>query len=305
MPCKIGRNFYRYETSVTVRQAIMAVKNKGKSMDKTYPHMQIAYDPQYKAAWVAMAAQPVPCFTQTLLHSLLAYFGDVRAEIDAGGREYRYIVGTSGVPGVYNLGGDLRLFAQAIVRRDRDTLMAYAADCIKVLYEVMTHLSRELTTINLVEGDALGGGFEGALAGNVLIAEKGVRMGLPEVLFNLFPGMGAYSMLSRKAGSSVAEKMMMGGEIYTAEQLYEMGVVDILAEKGEGRQEVLRYIERAEKSPNSYRAMRRVKDYCNPVSYQELLDITTIWVDAALNLTERDLQVMSHLLHKQGNKFAG
>ncbi len=51
--------------------------------------------------------------------------------------------------------------------------------------------------------------------------------------------------------------------------------------------------------------MRKVKDYCNPVSYQELLDITTIWVDAALNLTERDLQVMSHLLHKQGNKFAG
>ncbi|MFC3874708.1 crotonase/enoyl-CoA hydratase family protein [Neisseria musculi] len=273
-------------------------------MDKHYPHMQVSYDPQHKAAWVAMAAQPLPCFTPALLHSLLAYFDDVRTEIDSGRREYRYIVGTSGIPGVYNLGGDLHLFAQAIARRDRSTLMSYAADCIKVLYEVMTHLNRELTTINLVEGDALGGGFEGALAGNVLVAEKGTRMGLPEVLFNLFPGMGAYSMLSRKAGTGVAEKMMMGGEIYTAEQLYEMGVVDILAEKNCGRQEVLRYIERAEKSPNSHRAMRRVKDYCNPVSYQELADITAIWVDAALKLGGRDLQVMAHLLHKQGNKFA-
>lgn len=274
-------------------------------MEKTYPHLQIEYDGRHKAAWIGMAAEPVPCFTQTLLHSLLAYFNDVRAETAAGVREYRYIIGTSAVPGVYNLGGDLNLFARAIAQRDRATLMAYATDCISVLYEVMRHLGCELTTINLVEGDALGGGFEGALAGNVLIAEKGTRMGLPEVLFNLFPGMGAYSVLSRKIGSGTAEKMITGGSLYTAEQLYEMGVVDILAEKGEGRQEVLNYIARAEKSPNSYRAMRQVKDRCNPVSYQELLDITTIWVDAALKLTERDLQVMAHLLHKQGSKFAG
>ena len=80
-------------------------------------------------------------------------------------------------------------------------------------------------------------------------------------------------------------------------------MVDILAEKGCGREEILKYIERAEKTPNSYEAMRRVKDYCNPVSYQELIDITAIWVDAALKLTERDLQIMSHLLHRQVSKF--
>ena len=46
-----------------------------------------------------------------------------------------------------------------------------------------------LITIALVQGDALGGGFECALSFDVLIAERSAKMGLPEVLFNLFPGM--------------------------------------------------------------------------------------------------------------------
>ncbi|KPN73461.1 MULTISPECIES: crotonase/enoyl-CoA hydratase family protein [Neisseria] len=273
-------------------------------MNNRYQHMCVTYDEKYKADWVEMAAKPLPCFTSTLLKSLLAYFDDVRAEMKRNGDKYRYIVGTSAITGVYNLGGDLQLFSQAIRNRDRDTLMAYATDCIDVLYAVMTHLGcEELTTINCVAGDALGGGFEGALAGNVLVAEKGSRMGLPEVMFNLFPGMGAYSMLLRKVGAGMAEEIIMSGKIYTAEQLFEMGVVDILTEKGCGRDAVLQYMEKVEKTPNSYRAMRKVKDYCNPVSYKELIDITTIWVDAALKLTERDLHVMSHLLHRQANKF--
>ncbi|SUA36723.1 Fatty acid oxidation complex subunit alpha [Neisseria zoodegmatis] len=273
-------------------------------MSNHYQHMYVTYDEAYKASWVSMAAEPLPCFTRTLLKSLLAYFDDVRAEMkQSDGEKYRYIIGTSSLAGVYNLGGDLQLFSQAIREGNRDALMGYATDCIDVLYAVMTHLECELTTINLVQGDALGGGFEGALAGNVLVAEKGARMGLPEVMFNLFPGMGAYSMLSRKVGSGMAEQIIMSGKIYTAEQMFEMGVVDILAEKGCGRDEVIRYIERAEKTPNSYQAMRKVKDYCNPVSYKELMDITTIWVDAALKLTERDLQVMSHLVHRQASRF--
>jgi DSF synthase len=45
-------------------------------------------------------------------------------------------------------------------------------------------------TASLVQGRALGSGFECALASDVIVAETGARMGFPEVLFNLFPGMG-------------------------------------------------------------------------------------------------------------------
>jgi DSF synthase len=56
-----------------------------------------------------------------------------------------------------------------------------------------------------------------------LIAEESSRMGFPEVLFNLFPGMGAYSFLQRKVGRRVTEELITSGNTYTARQLYDMG----------------------------------------------------------------------------------
>lgn len=50
----------------------------------------------------------------------------------------------------------------------------------------------------MVQGDAFGGGLEFALSSNILVAEQGTRLGFPEILFNLFPGMGAYTFLYRK-----------------------------------------------------------------------------------------------------------
>jgi len=151
----------------------------------------------------------------------------------------------------------------------------------------------------LIQGDTLGGGFESAISANVIVAERGTKMGLPETLFNLFPGMGAYSLLSRKIGYSAAEKMILSGKLYSAEQLYDMGVVDILAEEGEGELAVYRYIKSGNRSMNSYKAMRKVKDICNQVSYKELKDVARVWADAALQLTARDLRMMERLVRRQ------
>lgn len=247
-----------------------------------------------------MHASPRACFTPTLLAELQSHFASVRAEIDnPEGREYKYLVAVSDVPGVFNLGGDLELFARLIRASDRDGLMKYAVSCIDAVYQSYVHLNRDITTISLVQGDALGGGFECALSCNILIAERGTKMGLPEILFNLFPGMGAYNLLSRKIGSSRAEQMILSGQLYSAEELYDMGVVDILAEKGKGELAVYDYIKRAERAANGYRAMRDVKDTSGRISYQELLDITSIWVDAALRLEKRDLRMMERLVSRQ------
>lgn len=265
-----------------------------------FNHLTTHYEEQHQLAWCYMHASPRPCFTRTLLSEVLDYYDGVQKEMDAPeGRAYKYLVGVSNVPEVFNLGGDLELFTRLIREQDREGLMEYATACIDVLYKTHTHLNRELTTIALVQGDALGGGFEGALSHNVLIAERGTKMGLPEILFNLFPGMGAFSLLSRKIGPSKAEKMILSGQLYSAEELYEMGVVDILAEKGEGELAVYDYIKRAERASNGYRALREVKDITNPVTYKELIDITTIWVDAALRLGKRDLKMMERLVSRQ------
>jgi DSF synthase len=48
--------------------------------------------------------------------------------------------------------------------------------------------------------------------------------------------------------------------------------------------------------------MAKVKDICNPISYQELLSITKVWVDAALDLTAKDLRMMNRLVKRQTAK---
>jgi DSF synthase len=82
-----------------------------------------------------------------------------------------------------------------------------------------------------------------------------------------------------------------------------MGVVDILAEKGEGEMAIYQYIKQVQRSPNTYRAMQRVKDVTNPVTLDELLDIAHIWADAALELTSRDLRMMQKLVKRQNSKM--
>src|SRR5260221_14556362 len=122
-----------------------------------------------------------------------------------------------------------------IKARDRDALAHYAAMCLDNLYpRIHNYSCPTLTTISLVQGDALGGGFECALTSDVIIAEESAHMGLPEMLFNLFPGMGAYSLLSRRVGTREAERMIQSGRVMTARKLHEIGIVDVLAKDGEG-----------------------------------------------------------------------
>jgi len=269
-----------------------------------YQQLKTHYDEKFKTGWFLMQGQPRPCFTPTLLNDLKSYLTDVKNEmLSSNGEKYDFLVVGSDVEGIFNLGGDLNLFTQYINNRDREGLLNYAIQCIDILYQNMRHYNLDLTTISLIQGDALGGGFEAALSSNIIIAEKGVKMGLPEVLFNLFPGMGAYSLLSRKIGAAKAEKMILSGKIYKAEELYEMGVVDILADQGEGELSVYNYIKSANRASNSYQAMRKVKDICNTVSYEELASIAQVWADAALNLTTKDLRMMQRLVNRQNSRI--
>lgn len=155
------------------------------------------------------------------------------------------------------------------------------------------------TTIALVQGEALGGGFEAALSCNVLIAERSARLGLPEILFNLFPGMGAYTLLARRLGPAQAERIILGGRIYSAAEMYDMGVVDILVDDGAGERAVYTYIKKRNKSQNAYQAMQQIRQRYQAIDYQELMDITVLWVDAALQLEDKDLRIMERLTKSQ------
>ena len=275
----------------------------GEDTGSQYSQLNTYYDSEYRIGWFLMSGEPRPCFTPTLLNDLTSYLGNVKAEMAySSNKKYDYLVVGSDVEGVFNLGGDLNLFRSLIQERNREGLLSYAIQCVDILHQNMNHFNLDLTTVSLIQGDALGGGFESALSSNLIIAERGVKLGLPEVLFNLFPGMGAYSILSRKVGAVAAEKMILSGKLYTSEELYEMGVIDILADKGEGELALYKYIKAARRSPNTYRSISKVKDICNKIPYEELVDIANVWADAALNLTDKDLRMMERLVSRQTHK---
>lgn len=268
-----------------------------------YSELTTHYDGKRQLMWYYMHTDNRPCFHPQLLQDIRLFQEDTARMFDSpDGPPIRYLVAASNTPGVFNLGGDLHLFRTAILNQDRGGLLVYAKACIDVLYQNMINLDRDLTTISLVQGDALGGGFEGAMSSNVLIAERGTKLGLPEVLFNLFPGMGAYSMLSRKIGGAQAERMILSGKLYAAEELYEMGVVNVLAETGQGERAVYEYTRQQNRYWNSFHALREVKEMTNPITYDELFGIVEVWVDAALRLTPRDLRMMERLVSRQSGK---
>ncbi len=247
-----------------------------------YTQLTTYFDPHSLVAWGYMHSEPRPCFTPTLLQELLGWCHAVARQIDDPAQpDVRYMVTASAHPDVFNYGGDLNRFAELIAAGARDHLAQYAQACIEPLYLNAVHLNRPgLKSITLVQGDALGGGFECALSGNVLIAERGSKMGFPEILFNLFPGMGALSLLARRVGCQKA----------------------VLAEPGEGERAVHDYIRRESRSRNGALALRAAREVVQPIAHEALMRIAEIWVDAALRLEAKDLRMMERLVARQTGK---
>ena len=264
----------------------------------------LQYDADQKILWCYFDFTGRPCFSSTVLEEAQRIQRLVRTLGEEAPEEgpIRYLVLGSRAPGVWNLGGDLELFAELIRRGDRTALARYAQACCEVGYTNATLYGLPIITVALVQGEALGGGFEAALSSNVIVAERSARFGLPEILFNLFPGMGAYTFLSRRVAPGLAERMILSGEIYTAEHLYQLGVVDVLAADGEGTDAVYAYTGRHGRRHRAHTALRQARWVTNPVSVEEMLRIADLWVDAALKLNEADLRKMTRLAMAQDRR---
>ena len=270
---------------------------------------QTAFEPAINTVWAHLDPKGVPCYSLELLKAMIAHdrqLADNGGRVDFEGemRKVDYYVTGSRTPGVFNLGGDLALFVLLIKTGDRDALAQYAKLCIDVQYpRSQSFFSPTLTSIALVQGDALGGGFECALASDVIIAEESAQLGFPEILFNLFPGMGACSFLERRIGLRAAEELILSGKMMPAYKLHEMGIVDVLAPNGQGETAVRNWIADNAKRRNGMQAMFRARQFVRPVTREELDGIVDLWVDAALRLGERELKMMSRLARAQARRM--
>jgi DSF synthase len=271
---------------------------------------EVEFDPGLGVIWAFLNPRGTPCFSPSVLqairnHDDLLERNTGKVYHEGSMHEARYYVMGSRTPGVFNMGGDLALFQLVIKMQDRSALLNYARRCIDCVWpRIVNHYVPTLTTISLVQGDALGGGFEAALAADIIIAEEDTVLGLPEITFNLFPGMGAYSLLTRRIGMRQAEKLILNGRLHKAHELYEMGVIDVLAPAGEGERTTHEWIRKNDRRQNGMQAVFKSRQAIMPITREELDTIAENWVDAALRLTDQDMRMMRRLVAAQQRRMA-
>jgi len=270
-----------------------------------YKELSIKCDVEAATIWVGMKPIGRQCFTLSMLmelHDLIHKINESQSldSVDLGA--IRYLVLESDHPEIYNLGGDLEYFSELVRLQDAERLRDYGIVCIDLIYWVLTGGKRQITTIANVAGDALGGGFEAALACHYIIAEKQSVFSFPESLFGFFPGMGAYELLQRYSGEYEAERAFTTAKRYSAQELKLMRGLYSLVEKGQGTQEVEKLIASKEKNLNPHRAFRLIKQNTQTITYESLKYSIDLWVEAAMSLTEKQLRMMSVLTKRQKKK---
>jgi DSF synthase len=258
------------------------------------------YEEERHTVWMMLRAQPRPCFNHALIEEIMNMSWLVRQS----GFVVDFWVTGSLVPDMYNTGGDLRFFVECIQNGRREALRAYARACVDCVHAASRGFDTGAITLAMVEGSALGGGFEAALAHHFVLGQSDARLGFPEIAFNLFPGMGGYSLVARRAGMKLAEDLIYKGESHTAEWYEQCGLVDVLFEPGQGYLATRTFIDTLQPKMNGVRAMLRARARVLQLPRSELMDITEDWVDAAFCLEPKDIAYMERLVMLQNRHQA-
>jgi enoyl-CoA hydratase len=150
--------------------------------------------------------------TITELHQALN-----EAEAD---KSIRVVVITGSGPKAFVAGADIKEFAHFSVPEGK----ALSADGQKQLFDHVENLSKPV--IAAVNGFALGGGLELAMACHVRIASENAKMGLPEVSLGLIPGYGGTQRLPRLVGKGKAMEMILSAQMIDAADALQWGLVN-------------------------------------------------------------------------------
>jgi DSF synthase len=270
-------------------------------LHRPYKYITLEWVPEFRLLRLRTKVTPIQCYSLTAMAELNQVFTDMAAHPG----EVQHYVMTSDVAGVFNFGGDLSLFVLLIRARDIDSLRLYARRCVDLVWWMETAADRGIHTTVLVQGDTLGGGLESVMPFHKVIFERSAQAGFPEVLFNLFPGMGAWNFTIRKAGFDVANEMILSGKLYSADELYHKRLVDMVVDDGHGEDAIVRVVATVHPRLRGTLSALRARNRAYPITLDGLLEIVEQWTQAALELTDRDLKLMERLARAQVRKVGG
>ena len=159
--------------------------------------------------------------------------------------------------------------------------------------------------IALVEGYALGGGLELALAADLLVAAEGAQLGLPEVTVGIHPGMGGATRLTRLVGRARAKLLTYTGTPVSAEEAYRLGFVAKVVPAAVAREEVSALAETiASRAPLGVRWVKQVIDRGLDASLASALHLEAESAGHTFGTDDRK-EGMRAFLEKRPPKFQG
>jgi len=129
------------------------------------------------------------------------------------------VVVVTGEGKAFSAGADIKMFSKSTTFQARQVV----EDLGKVLEEFE---DLAVPVIAAVNGIALGGGCELAMACDIIIASENARFGQPEINLGIIPGAGGTQRLARLIGWKKAMELCLTGRIISAQEAYELGLVN-------------------------------------------------------------------------------
>jgi methylglutaconyl-CoA hydratase len=208
----------------------------------------------------------------------------------------RVLVLNSAVPGVFCVGADLK---ERLEMQPEE--VTQFVDSLRTSFTKLEQLP--IPTIACIEGFALGGGLEIALACDMRIAARTSVLGLPETSLAIFPGAGGTQRLPRIVGLARAKEMIFTAQRYSAEQALQYNLVNEVVDEARARTQQLAQII-ASNGPVGVRMAKKAIDLGFDSDLQSGLEIEKLCYAPLLN-TEDRIEALKAFKEKRKPQFKG
>jgi len=242
-------------------------------------------------------------FNLDLLNEISDFFLKVFNKPNKNGENRVFAIMGEKDSGIFNVGGDLKLFLSLIEKRDSLSLLKYGESCLKLIDKSLQAKNHNMTTVSIINGHALGGGLESALSCDIIIAEEGYDISLPEIKMGFFPGMGAFELLSKRIGVQKTKEFILEGKTFKTDDLFKMGVFDYLVKKGEGVEKLKKVIIEERKCQAANNSIRKICDRAYPIKYEDLKQTLNYWIESIMSINEPQKKLIRMIINKQNKKF--
>lgn len=191
-------------------------------------YQHILYEVKEKVAWITFNR---PDQLNAMNAVMMGEIIDALQVVDAAPATDVKLAVITGAGKAFMAGADIKEYAQQTKQQFDD----FQQNGRKVYAGIERNAKLVIAAIN---GYAFGGGFEIALACDMIVAADNAKMGLPEILLNLIPGGGGTLRLAKKIGVNLTNDIVMSGRTVLAEEMHRYGLINHIYPKEQFMQDV-------------------------------------------------------------------